>query len=113
MPYEGEICSAVEDVARAICSNYYDEARDRISPSLLEGRNVSVGRLSVSPLQELIGIFRRQVAKPHRPLRMVGLINVGVLQSLGREHRDNRGRPIRVGITVVAKPLPGYMSAQK
>ena len=110
MPYEGETCAAEEDVARAICSNYYDAASDRISPSVFEGRDVSVGRLSVSPLQELIGIFRQKVAKPNRPLRMVGQINVGLLQELGREHKDNRKRPIPVEIVVVAKPEPEYLA---
>lgn len=110
MPYKGEICSADEDVARAVCSNYYDEARDRISPSLFEGRNVSVGRLSVSPLQELIRILKREVAKPNNPLKMVGQINVGLLQKLGRDHKDGRARPVPVEITVVAKPQPGYLA---
>ncbi len=108
MPYEGEICAAEEDVARAICSNYYDAANDLISPSLFEGRDVSVGRLSVSPLQELIGIFRQKVAKPNRPLGMVGQVNFGVLQELGQEHKDNRERSIPVEIVVVAKPEPAY-----
>ena len=110
MPYVGEICTTDEDIARAICSNYYDESRDRISPSLFEGRDVSVGRLSVSPLQELICVFKRKVARPNRPLKIVGQINIGLLQSLGRRHKDNREKPIPVEITVVAKPEPEYLA---
>ena len=110
MPYEREICAPEEDIARAICSAHYDETKDRIYSGLFKGPDTSVGRLSISPLQELIGIFRREVAEPKNPLRMVGQINVGLLQKLGREHKDNRMQPIPVEIVVVAKPEPEYLA---
>ena len=74
-----------EDIVRAICTETYDH--ERLSPSLFKGRNTSVSRLAIIPLEEHWEMFQKHVAKPpQRQLLMIGEINVLRLQELGETH---------------------------
>src|SRR5438309_11218235 len=76
---------AEEDVVRGIFSDKWDG--ERISPSLFKGENVSVSRLAVIPLSEHWDMFRKHLEKPpERRLELIGEINVGALQTIGRAH---------------------------
>lgn len=76
---------AQEDIVRAICTEAFDN--ERLSPSLFKGENTSVSRLALIPLEEHWEMFRKHVAKPpQRMLLMIGEINVGRLQELGKTH---------------------------
>lgn len=91
--------AADEDIVRAICT---DKLEDGIpSPSLFKGRGTSVSRLAVIPLEEHWAMFEGKVARPpERLLALIGEINVGDLQALGRTH------PQPVELTVEPKPEP-------
>ena len=89
--------AAEEDIVRAICTDKWDG--QRIAPSLFAGENVSVSRLAVIPLSEQWSMFRNHVEKPpERRLELIGEINVGHLQQIGRLYE----RPIK--LTVEPKP---------
>ena len=93
-----------ENVVRAICDDKWDG--ERLSPSLFKGEHVSVGRLTIASLADHWEIFRRFVEDPpERNLKLVGEINVGVLQKLGREYN-----PVPVALTVIPTPLVGFPS---
>lgn len=86
-----------ENIARAICSDKWDG--QRLAPSLFVGAGTSVSRLSMAPLEEHWDIFRQHVQRPpERLLEMIGEINVGRLQEIGRAHE-----PI-VELSVEPKP---------
>ncbi len=86
-----------EDIARAICTDKWDG--ERLSPSLFVGEGTSVSRLALIPLADHWDLFRRYVEQPpERRLEMIGEINVGRLQELGR----NYATPIE--LTVEPKP---------
>jgi len=89
--------AADEDIVRAIFTEkWYGE---RIAPSLFTGENVSVSRLAVVPLAEHWDMFRTHLEKPpERRLEVIGEINAGRLQELGRHYQ----RPIE--LTVEPKP---------
>jgi hypothetical protein len=89
--------AADEDIVRAIFTDKWDGTR--IAPSLFKGQNISVSRLAVVPLADCWDMFRRHLEKPpERRLELIGEINVGKLQKLGREYQ----RPIE--LTVEPKP---------
>jgi len=72
-----------ENILRAICTDKIDG--DDISPSLFKGSRTSVSLPSVIPLEDHWAIFRRGVQKPpERLLEMIGEINIGDLQQIGR-----------------------------
>jgi len=88
----------VEDIVRAICTDKWDG--QRCSASLFKGENTSVSRLSVIPLQHHWDMFRQNVQKPpERLLALIGEINVGHLQRVGREYKQP------VEITVEPAPV--------
>ena len=88
---------AEEDVVRGIFSDKWDG--ERIAPSLFTGENVSVSRLAVIPLSEHSDMFRKRLEKPpERRLELIGEINVGHLQEIGRGYHQ----PIE--LTVEPKP---------
>src|SRR5437773_11351566 len=77
--------AAEEDIVRAIFTDKWDG--ERIAPSLFTGANVSVSRLAVIPLFEHWDMFRTHLEKPpERRLELIGEINVGDLQMIGRSH---------------------------
>lgn len=89
--------SAEEDIVRAICTDKWDGTR--ISPSLFTGVNTSVSRLALVPLADHWDMFRNHVERPpERHLELIGEINVGHLQKLGREYQQP------VYLTVEPKP---------
>jgi len=86
-----------EDIVRAICTDKWDGTR--LSPSLFTGENTSVSRLSLIPLADHWDMFRKHVEKPpERRLELIGEINVGHLQRIGRAYNQP------VELTVEAKP---------
>lgn len=88
---------AEEDIARAICTDKWDG--ERLSPSLFVGEGTSVSRLAMIPLADHWNLCRRYVEQPpERRLEMIGEINVGRLQEIGR----NFATPVE--LTVEPKP---------
>ena len=86
-----------EDIVRGVFTDKWDGTR--IAPSLFAGENVSVSRLAVISLADHWDMFRRYLEKPpERRLELIGEINVGKLQKLGRDYQ----RPIE--LTVEPKP---------
>jgi hypothetical protein len=95
-----------ESIARAICSDKWDSETGELSASLFKGSRTSVSRLAITPLEETWELFRRKVSKPpERTLDLIGEINVGVLQVIGRTFAN---RP--TDITVEPDPLEDYPS---
>jgi len=89
--------AADEDIVRGIFTDKWDGTR--IAPSLFKGENVSVSRLAVIPLADHWDMFRKHLEKPpERRLELIGEINVGHLQKLGRSHEP------RVNLTVEPRP---------
>jgi len=77
--------AAEEDIVRAICTDKWDGTR--MAPSLFTGQNTSVSRLAIIPLSEHWDMFRKHLEKPpERRLELIGEINVGHLQGIGRSH---------------------------
>ena len=77
--------AAEENIVRAICTDKWDGTR--MAPSLFTGENTSVSRLAVIPLSEHWDMFRKRLEKPpERRLELIGEINVGTLQTIGRSH---------------------------
>lgn len=88
---------AEEDIVRAICTDKWDGTR--VSPSLFTGENTSASRLAVIPLADHWDMFRKRLEKPpERRLELIGEINVGHLQQLGRTCAQS------TELTVEAKP---------
>ena len=79
-----------ENIVRAICTDKYDKETGRISPSLFDKRgNTSVSRLSLISLEDHWDLFRLKIQKPpERILELIGEINVGVLQEIGRTYQN-------------------------
>ena len=97
---------ASEDIAKAICSDKFDAASGEVSASLFKGSGSSVSRLSLCPLEDTWDMFRLRVEKPpQRTLERIGVINVGRLEQVGRDFKDNP-----TSLTVEAVPLEGYLS---
>jgi hypothetical protein len=95
-----------EDIAKAICSDKFDAASGEVSASLFKGSGSSVSRLSLCPLEDTWDMFRYRVEKPpQRTLERIGVINVGRLEKIGRDFKDNP-----TPLTVEAVPLEGYLS---
>ena len=88
---------ATENIVRAICSDKWDG--ERLSPSLFVGAGTSVSRLAIVPLEEHWDLFRNYVQRPpQRLLELIGEINVGFLQQIGRHNTPP------VELTVEPKP---------
>ncbi len=88
---------ATENIVRAICSDKGDG--ERLSPSLFVGAGTSVSRLAVIPLDDHWDLFRNHVQRPpQRLLELIGEINVGTLQEIGRANAP------RIELTVEPKP---------
>jgi hypothetical protein len=97
---------ASEDIAKAVCSEKFDPATGAVSGSLFKGSGSSVSRLSLCPLDETWDLFRQRVEKPPaRNLERIGVINVGRLEEIGRNFKDNP-----TSLTVEAVPMDGYLS---
>jgi hypothetical protein len=95
-----------EQIVRAICSDKYDRAGDRVSPSLFKGPNTSVSRLAIIPLPQQWRKLAATVQKlPGRKLEKLGEIGVGSLEDLGQAYVAN-GVATPVALSVVADPLP-------
>ncbi|OGV81068.1 MAG: hypothetical protein A3K19_17400 [Lentisphaerae bacterium RIFOXYB12_FULL_65_16] len=93
-----------ENIVRAVTTEKYDG--ERISPSLFEGRDASVSRLAVVPLEDQWELLRRHVEKPpQRLLALLGEINVGTLARIGLNYA-----PQPTVLTVEAAPLPEFPS---
>ncbi len=74
-----------EDIVRAICTDKWDG--ERLSPSLFVGEGTSVSRLALIPLADHWDLFRSYVEQPpERRLELIGEINVGRLQEIGRTY---------------------------
>jgi hypothetical protein len=74
-----------ENVVRAICSDKWDG--ERLAPSLFVGAGTSVSRLALIPLDEHWDLFRNYVQRPpQRMLELLGEINIGALQEIGRSY---------------------------
>jgi hypothetical protein len=74
-----------EDIVRAICTDKWDGTR--LSPSLFTGERTSVSRLAFISLADHWELFRQHVERPpDRRLEMIGEINVGKLEEIGRNY---------------------------
>jgi hypothetical protein len=93
-------CDRSENVVRAVSKGHWDEGRGRIQSSLFEGAGLSVSRLEVLGLTELLAIFRTQLGPPPQPGFAALEINVGDLQDIALGY----GNPVHV--TVEVDPLP-------
>lgn len=88
---------ASENIVRAICSDKWDG--ERLAPSLFVGAGISVSRLALIPLEDHWDLFRAYVQDPpQRTLEMIGELNVGQLQNIGRTYA------IPAELTVEPKP---------
>jgi hypothetical protein len=97
---------ASEDIAKAVCSDKFDAATGEVSASLFKGSGYSVSRLPLCRLEDTWDMFRHRVEKPpQRTLERIGVINVGRLEQVGRDFKDNP-----TPLTVEAVPLEGYLS---
>lgn len=86
-----------EDIVRAVCTDKWDG--ERLSPSLFVGEDISVSRLSITPLADHWDLFRQYVQHPpERRLELIAEINVGRLQAIGRAQNP------AVALTVEPKP---------
>ena len=73
-----------ENIVRAVCTEQWDAAQQRLSPSLFKGQNTSVSRLAITSLEDHWEVFRLTVEKPPtRRLEFITQINVGALQQIG------------------------------
>ena len=89
--------AADEDIVRGIFTEKWDGTR--IASSLFTGENVSVSRLAVITLADHWDMFRRYLEKPpERRLELIGEINVGRLQKIGRDYQHS------IELTVEPKP---------
>lgn len=93
-----------EQVVRAICTEHYDAESGRISPSLFEGVETSVSRLTVIPLAGQWPKLAATVQKlPGRRLEKLGELSVAQIEDLGNAHTQN-GKATPVTLTVVDDP---------
>ena len=83
-----------EEIVRALTEAHWDKKENRFSKAAFYSRNLSVSRLKISPLSDLIELFCHNFPA----LLKVGQINVGRLQELGRTHTSP------VEIRVIATP---------
>ena len=76
-----------ENIVRAICTDKWDGTR--VARSLFKGPNISVSRLALIALSEHWDMFRKRLEKPpERRLELIGEINVGHLQEIGRGYQQ-------------------------
>jgi hypothetical protein len=88
-----------EDILRAVCTNQWDAATQRLSPSLFKGENTSVSRLTITSLEDHWEVFRLTVERPpDRRLELITQINVGALQKIGQKYQTP------TNLTVEPKP---------
>ena len=86
-----------ERIVRAVCTDKYDKAKGRISPSLMMGPDTSVSRLHLIRLADHWELFRSHVQKPpERMLELLGVIGVRALQALGAAHEPKRDVVVEV-----------------
>lgn len=79
--------SCEENVVRAIHSAWWDVQMNRKFSSIFKGENISVSRLSILSLSELLNIFHAQLdSSPNGAIIGVGEINVGRLKAIGGEY---------------------------
>lgn len=94
-------CGDDEDVVRAVTTAHWDPEEGRISSSLFKGERISLSRLRVLPLPELLRIFHRELARPpQRAVLGAGEIQVGTLKQIGRDFTHP------VELTVEQDPTP-------
>jgi hypothetical protein len=95
-----------EQVVRAICSEHFDPENGRISPSLYEGKETSVSRLTVVPIKNQWTLLAATVQKlPGRRLEKLGELGVATIEDLGQAYTQNE-KPAPVVLTVVDDPTP-------
>ena len=95
-------CPDHEDVVRAITTAHWDPREQRISSSLFKGERISVSRLAVLPLAEILAIFDRELVKPpERSVLGAGEIRVGTLKEIGRDFQHP------AELSVEEDPIPG------
>lgn len=94
-------CGDAEEVVRAVTTAHCDPAEGRVSSSLFKGERVSMSRLRVLPLPELLRIFDQELARPPER-RVLGApeIRVGTLKQIGRDFQH----PVQ--LTVEQDPTP-------
>jgi hypothetical protein len=96
-------CAGHEQIVRAIRSADYDEKKRRLSSGLFKGKEISVSRLSILPLNKLFLLFHseldRQEKNPPTKVKWAGEMTVSTLESIGRNYE-----PAPTGLTVEADP---------
>lgn len=95
-------CSPDENIVRAIHAADWDEVQDQKSSQIFKGHNISVSRLAVLDLPELLQIFHRDLdTSPNGVIVGAGEINVGKLQEIGRTFQHP------AALTVEIEPVEG------
>jgi len=79
-----------EQVVRAVCSEHYDRESGRVSPSLYEGTETSLSRLTIIPLAGQWAKLAATVQKlPGRRLEKIGELGVAQIEDAGRNYTQN------------------------
>jgi len=95
-----------EQVVRAVCSEHYDRESGRVSPSLYEGTETSLSRLTIIPLAGQWAKLAATVQKlPGRRLEKIGELGVAQIEDAGRNYTQN-GKATPMPLTVVDDPTP-------
>jgi hypothetical protein len=83
-------CPPEENILRAILNAFWDETKGRWSSELFRGENLSVSRLSILGISELLAIFHRELDSPPKQRTVIGggEINIGNLQFIGRNYQQ-------------------------
>jgi hypothetical protein len=105
-------CPPEEDLLRGIASPHWDEKNGRLERGYwtfkprFDGDGISVSRLAILSREEVINVFRRELDRPPKHALLGAVeINVGVLQEIGLNYREQpRDKPHPVELTVVPDP---------
>lgn len=93
------LCSDQENILRAINLAQWDPNHNRGNSSLFRGANISVSRLAILPLDEILQIFKTELICP---VLFAGEINVGALKDIGKSNSTK--------ITVEEDPIPNNLA---
>ena len=101
---ESDRITGDEDLLRAITTAHYDAKKGRTTSALFRGRDISVSRPSILPVERIEEIFIRTLPRPEKdpPIAYFGFARVETttLRSLGEEYDAAEA------MTVWAAPLP-------
>ena len=108
----GDQLAAAEEVVRAGMYPYWDHQLNRGTPSAFTQKEVSVSRLSVLGLAEIVSIMQREFDARVHPagesmaVRGTGIASVQQVVQQAQVPMEDNSLP-NVVLTVVEKPMPG------